>query len=162
MRKFFRIFWISVALGALFFWVYLPSISHYRDLKSQEEQLAREIGELDGKVEGLRDERDRIKNDTGYLEKIIRDELGLVKPGEIVYKFVPVAMPSVMVPVVSAAPAPAPVSSMPVPSISPSARPPVPAKISVPAAPVDDAVLSVITPVARKPSTGPKAAGRSQ
>ena len=36
----------------------------------------------------LRERIYRLKNDDYYLEKIAREELGLVRPGEIVYRFV--------------------------------------------------------------------------
>ena len=37
--------------------------------------------------EALRERIYRIRNDDRYLEKIAREELGLVRPGEIVYRF---------------------------------------------------------------------------
>ena len=37
--------------------------------------------------ESLRERIDRIRHDDGYLEKIAREELGLVRPGEIIYRF---------------------------------------------------------------------------
>jgi cell division protein FtsB len=30
----------------------------------------------------------RLRSDLGYIEKIAREELGLVRPGEIVFEFV--------------------------------------------------------------------------
>lgn len=35
----------------------------------------------------LRDKINRLRHDDRYLEKIAREELGLVRPGEIVYQF---------------------------------------------------------------------------
>ena len=37
--------------------------------------------------ESLRERIDRIRHDNAYLEKIAREELGLVRPGEIIYRF---------------------------------------------------------------------------
>ncbi len=38
------------------------------------------------KNEKLRDHLDRIEHDDRYLERIAREQLGLIKPGEIVYR----------------------------------------------------------------------------
>ncbi|MCB9799272.1 MAG: septum formation initiator family protein [Candidatus Omnitrophica bacterium] len=73
----------------MFFWVYFPSFSRYRELKQQEEKLTADIADLDGKIQALIEERRLLQDDLDYIEKVIRDELGLVKPGEIVYKMVP-------------------------------------------------------------------------
>ena len=89
MKKPFLILWILIGVFFIFFWVYLPSLSKYRDLKSKQEDIERQIRGLEIKIKTLKEERDLLKGDVAYLEKVIRDELGLVKPGEIVYKFVP-------------------------------------------------------------------------
>ena len=88
MRKPFVILWAGFAALLLFFWIYLPLFSRYRDLKTQQEEMEQEVKKLDGKIQELKEERDLLKNDMGYLEKVIRDQLGLVKPGEMIYKFV--------------------------------------------------------------------------
>jgi cell division protein FtsB len=89
MRKPFLFLWIGIVVLLLFFWIYFPTLSHYRDLKLEEDRMTRELGELETKIEDLREERDLLENDQVYIEKVIREELGLVRPGEIVYKFVP-------------------------------------------------------------------------
>lgn len=89
MKKPFFALWILTLALFVFSWVYLPGISKYRDLKIKQEQIESEIKVLEDKLKSVREERDLLKNDVQYLEKVIRDELGLVKPGEVVYKFVP-------------------------------------------------------------------------
>ena len=42
---------------------------------------------LHNENESLRERIDRIRHDDAYLEKIAREELGLVRPGEIIYRF---------------------------------------------------------------------------
>ena len=37
--------------------------------------------------ESLRERIDRIRHDDAYLQKIAREELGLVRPGEVIYRF---------------------------------------------------------------------------
>ena len=89
MKKPFFALWILTLVLFIFSWVYLPGISKYRDLKIKEDQLEDDFKTMEEKVKAIREERDLLKNDVQYLEKVIRDELGLVKPGEVVYKFVP-------------------------------------------------------------------------
>lgn len=91
MRK--PLLFLLIALIALlsFFWIYFPAISRYRELKAQEEKITRDISDLDQRIEGLLEERRLLKSDLNYLEKVIREELGLVKPGEIIYKMIPEA-----------------------------------------------------------------------
>ena len=48
-----------------------------------------ELKDLEGKIKKLREEKNLLQNDMTYLEKVIREELGFVKPGEMVYKLVP-------------------------------------------------------------------------
>lgn len=73
----------------LFFWIYFPQVSHYRQLRLEEEELDRQIAQLDQKIKNLTEEKKLLENDPLYLEKVIREELGLVKPDEVVYKFIP-------------------------------------------------------------------------
>jgi cell division protein FtsB len=51
-------------------------------LRSQERNFV-----LQKENEALRERVQRIRDDDLYLEKIAREELGLVRPGEIVYRF---------------------------------------------------------------------------
>ncbi len=94
MKKPFALFWIFFAGIFIFSWIYLPSLSKYHDLKLQQEELDKQVEKLAHDVAEIREERDLLKHDVQYLEKVIRGEMGLVKPGEIVYKFVQ-APPSV-------------------------------------------------------------------
>ncbi len=88
MKKPFLALWLVAGGAVLFSWIYLPTLSRYQDLKTRQEGIEIQIKDLNSKLRDIREERDLLKNDVGYLEKVIREELGLVKPGEIVYKFV--------------------------------------------------------------------------
>jgi len=83
---------ILLILGVVFVlllgWIYFPVLTKYRNLKIEEEAITKQIEELDGKIAKLREEKRLLEQDREYLEKVVRDELGLVKPGEVVYKFV--------------------------------------------------------------------------
>lgn len=68
--------------------IYLPSYTKYQELKREDEKIAESIQELESENERLREEARLLQTDVKYLEKVLREELGLVKPGEVVYKFV--------------------------------------------------------------------------
>ena len=51
------------------------------------ERLVREIEIVEQKNATLAHEAQRLRSDLGYIEKIAREELGLVRPGEIVFEF---------------------------------------------------------------------------
>ncbi len=88
VRKGFKGFSFLILLLILVF-LYLPGLSKYLRLRHQEERLNQDIAELTSKVEELKKEEHLIKTDVTYLEQVMRKELGLVKPGESVYKLMP-------------------------------------------------------------------------
>ena len=100
--------------------MYLPSLSKYHDLKQQQEELDKQIKKYTRDVRTTREERALLKNDPEYLEKVIRDEMGLVKPGEIVYKFVQDPAEKTAEPETSPSPTAAVTTASPNPSPSPS------------------------------------------
>jgi len=53
-----------------------------QDLRESNEDLVQEIATLKGEIEALR-------TDPSYVERIARDELGMVRPEEIVFQFPP-------------------------------------------------------------------------
>lgn len=79
---------IAIAIFLVLCWIYLPSISRYRELKSEEDKINKRIQEIDTKIKALTEERVLLQTDIVYLEKVIREELGFVKPGEIIYELV--------------------------------------------------------------------------
>ena len=94
LKKFFVILAIVLAVLLILCWIYLPSITRYRELKSEEDRLSQKIQEIDAQIKTLADERHLLQTDVAYLEKVIREELGFVKPGEIVYELVTKKNPS--------------------------------------------------------------------
>ncbi len=94
MKRRFVYLWGAVGLLILFIFFYLPGLSRYHELKMEEERLSKELGELEAKIQRLQEEKSLLQNDVVYLEKVIREELGLVKPGEMVYKVEPEKKPS--------------------------------------------------------------------
>ena len=94
LKKLFTVLAIALAALLILSWIYLPSITRYRELKSEEERLSQKIREIDAQIKTLADERKLLQTDVAYLEKEIREELGFVKPGEIVYELVTRENPS--------------------------------------------------------------------
>lgn len=56
--------------------------SELEELRDSNEELVREIAELKTEIASLR-------SDTNYVERIARDELGMVRPEEFVFQFPP-------------------------------------------------------------------------
>jgi cell division protein FtsB len=94
LKKFFIVLAIALAVVLILCWIYLPSITRYRELKSEADRLSQKIGEIDAQIKNLADERHLLQTDVAYLEKVIREELGFVKPGEIVYELITKKNPS--------------------------------------------------------------------
>ncbi|HEX9442514.1 MAG TPA: septum formation initiator family protein, partial [Candidatus Binatia bacterium] len=62
-------------------------VFHLWRLNGEKKQLQEKNFLLQKENEALRDRAYRIRNDDLYLEKIAREELGLIRPGETVYRF---------------------------------------------------------------------------
>jgi cell division protein FtsB len=88
LKKFFIFLAVLLVIALVLCWIYLPSVTRYRELRSEEERLKLKIREIDQQIKMLADERNLLQTDVAYLEKVIREELGFVKPGEIIYEFV--------------------------------------------------------------------------
>jgi cell division protein FtsB len=58
-------------------------------MKQEVEALQRDIQTLEAENDRLAQTIDRLRNDPALIEKIAREELGLVKEGEKVLKFPP-------------------------------------------------------------------------
>ena len=63
MRKSFLLLWLAIAGIARFFWLYFPSVSRYHDLKIQEDDIRKELADMNEKIATLTRERDLLKND---------------------------------------------------------------------------------------------------
>lgn len=66
--------------------VYLPGYTKYQDLRVRAQELRDEIRRLEVLNKDLEQKIARLQTDMSYLEGIVREELGLAKPGEVVYK----------------------------------------------------------------------------
>ncbi len=55
--------------------------------KRQTQKLVKQSQNLKAENEQLRQEIERLKSDDAYVERLAREELGMVKNGEFVYQF---------------------------------------------------------------------------
>jgi cell division protein FtsB len=62
-------------------------ILHIRRLKEEKRDLDEKNYLLQKENSALRERIKRLRHDNLFLEKIAREELGLVRPGEIIYRF---------------------------------------------------------------------------
>ena len=60
---------------------------HLWRLRGQKNRLDAQNFRLQLENENLRRRIDRIRHDDHYLEKLAREELNMVRPGEVVYRF---------------------------------------------------------------------------
>ena len=65
------------------------SLTRVWRLMQEVDSLEREVGVLRADTAKLTAEVDRLRTDPEYIEQIAREKLGLVKPGERVYKLPP-------------------------------------------------------------------------
>ena len=64
-------------------------VLHLLRLRGEKAKLDEENYRLQKENEGLRQRISKLRNDNFYLEKMAREELNLVRPGEIIYRFPP-------------------------------------------------------------------------
>lgn len=78
------------ALTIGIFLIFLPSYSQLQDLKQRNLEFSWQIRELIKENAQLKEEKRRLEEDPIYLEKVARAKMGLVRPGEVVYRITPV------------------------------------------------------------------------
>ena len=93
MKRRFVFLWLGIGLLILFVFFYLPGLSRVQELRLEEERLSKELADLDREIRALKEEKELLQKDQSYLEKVVHEELGLVRPGEMVYKLVPQKQP---------------------------------------------------------------------
>lgn len=79
------LFIITVVILAVF----LPSYTTMQDLKQKNREYAHRIRELEAKNKKFEEEKNQLQTNPDYVEKVGRETMGLIRPGETVYKIVP-------------------------------------------------------------------------
>jgi len=78
---------LIVALILAVGYMFASEISHVSILRKENERIRIKIDELEIANKQLREKIEAIKNDERYVEKVAREELGMIKEGEKVYRF---------------------------------------------------------------------------
>jgi len=86
-RQKYRVKWfrlITIALSCYFIYLSLVQQSQLSAIGNEAESIQLELAQFQQVNTTLKEERDAL-NDRRYVEKLAREELGLVKPGETPY-----------------------------------------------------------------------------
>ncbi len=78
---------LILALVSFLVYLFAREISHVYALHQENEKVKMEGKELEMANNELRKRIELINNDKTYMEKIIREELGMIKTGEKIYRF---------------------------------------------------------------------------
>lgn len=62
-------------------------LPRYRQLRTELEQVKERNVELDRRAGALMRQVERLRNDPNAIESVARDELGMVRDGELVFQF---------------------------------------------------------------------------
>ena len=76
---------VVLTLGVVY--LFAREISEVRFLREENEKIEKKIEQLEIGNKELEVKIKTIKNDKRYIEKIAREELGMIKEGEKVYRF---------------------------------------------------------------------------
>lgn len=74
---------IAVAVALMFF----NEISRVYFLKNENKRIEKSIEDLEAQNRAYREEIKALKQDERYLEKILREELGMIKDKEKIFRF---------------------------------------------------------------------------
>jgi len=77
----------AIAILVLIF--FLPSFTIMQDRRQKNSDYERQIAELRSKNEALKEEKRLLLEDPTYLEKVAREEMGIVREGEVIYRLRP-------------------------------------------------------------------------
>ena len=79
--------WILIGLAALGFYLSSEGSRSYWKRKRALNRLEQKLSEMKTSNDRLSQEISRLKTDPRAIEEIARSKLGLIKPGEIEYRF---------------------------------------------------------------------------
>ena len=68
--------------------IFFPGYAKMQELRQKNRDLEDNIKKLQAENLKFSQERERLEKDPGYLERVGREKLGIVKKGEVVYKVV--------------------------------------------------------------------------
>lgn len=81
---------LTVAVVSVPLMMFSPEgLARLEHLEREKRRADEEISQLSAEIRRLRAEVRRIKDDPAMVERVARDELGLVRQTEVVYQFAP-------------------------------------------------------------------------
>ena len=87
LRKRRVLFLVAILLGLII--IYLPGYTKLQELKDKTKNLEDRINEVNAENALLEDQMLRMQNDPVYQEEVLRQKLGVVRKGEVIYKLEP-------------------------------------------------------------------------
>ena len=78
---------LVLALTSVAIYAFAKEFSEYHALYIENERIKSKTGELNNANDDLHKKIECLKNDKLYIEKVVREQLGMIKQGEKVYKF---------------------------------------------------------------------------
>jgi cell division protein FtsB len=105
--------WVVIPLIAvlvmLFFTVFGErGLLHIHHLRQEQDELTKRLADMQRENERLKREIEALRTDRLYLENLARREFGLVKPNEVVYRFMTSQHAAAVLPASGAPPVKAP------------------------------------------------------
>jgi cell division protein FtsB len=83
-------FLAAIGLVLAIAWVKIrPKLEQNQHLQEQIEALAAENRALEARIEELKRNQELLETDPRFVERVAREELGYVRPGETVFRFMP-------------------------------------------------------------------------
>ncbi len=79
---------IAILVVALGISKIVPRVKQYHDLQKVEAERAGEVRAEQETLAQLKKNQDRLRTDPHFVERVAREEIGMAKPGELVFKFV--------------------------------------------------------------------------
>lgn len=83
----FTLMFLSLLYLAITFTFGNSGFVRYLELKEKKSQLVRDIKEIETRNGRLRSDAKRLKDNPFYIEKHAREELGMAKPDEYIFKY---------------------------------------------------------------------------
>lgn len=79
---------IGVLIVIIILYAFVPKIQEYRDLQKVELKKSADVRSDQEILDQLKLQQEKLRTDPHYVERVAREEIGMAKPGELIFKFV--------------------------------------------------------------------------
>lgn len=89
-RTLYRVFLVAAALlvAVILVRFFMPKYQEEQRLRARLEEARQDVRRTAETLRQLKLKQERLREDPRYVEKVAREDLGLSKPGETVFRFV--------------------------------------------------------------------------